>query len=271
MADNTSDTVPESSFKKPPMLSSIWDMTVFEAFDPGSKQAKYVTFYLITSKDELFFGQLFKKKKDITLEEYHHALHHVPDSEIYPLVPPNLPLTIAPPEFDDVSAYIKRPGLASYESFKGTEFVPKSVLEETLIMEQISKTPHPNIIHYHGCRVHRGRITGVVLERLDKTLAQYVDEPEFAHLDKGRFMEALESVIAYLHGLGLAHNDINPHNIMVRDGMPVVIDFGSCAPYGGRLQSLGSPGWYEDVFYTSAAKHDVFALNKMREWLDRPE
>lgn len=271
MADNTSDTVPESSSKKPPMLSSIWDMTVFEAFDPGSKQAKYVTFYLITAKDELFFGQLFKKKKDITLEEYHHALHHVPDSEIYPLVPPNLSLTIAPPEFDDVSAYIKRPGLASYESFKGTEFAPKSVLEETLIMEQISKTPHPNIIHYHGCRVHRGRITGVVLERLDKTLAQYVDEPEFAHLDKGRFMEALESVIAYLHGLGLAHNDINPHNIMVRDGIPVVIDFGSCAPYGGRLQSLGSPGWYEEVFYTSAAKHDVFVLNKMREWLGRPE
>lgn len=167
MAETTSGTIPESPSKKPPTLSSVWDMTVFEAFDPGSKQAKYVT-----------------------------------------------------PEFDDVSAYIKRPGLASYESFKGTEFVPKSVLEETLIMEQISKTPHPNIIHYHGCRVHRGRITGVVLERLDKTLAQYVDEPEFAQLDKGGFMGALESVIAYLHGLGLAHNDIKPHNIMVRDGMP---------------------------------------------------
>lgn len=170
-----------------------------------------------------------------------------------------------------MSAYIKRPSLASYESFKGTDFVPKSVLEETLIMEQISKSPHPNIIHYHGCRVHRGRITGVDLERLDKTLAQYVDEPEFAHLDKGRFMEALEYGIAYLHGLGLAHNDIKPHNIMVRDGMPVVIDFGSCAPFGGRLQSLGSPGWCEEEFYTSAARHDVFALNKMRQWLDKPQ
>lgn len=271
MAETTSGTIPESPSKKPPTLSSVWDMTVFEAFDPGSKQAKYVTFYLITSSDELFFGQLFKPKKDITLDEYHHALHHVPDSEIYPLIPPNMPLITAPPSLDDVSAYIKRPGLASYESFKGTDFVPKSVLEETLIMEQISKSPHPNIIHYHGCRVHRGRITVIVLERLDKTLAQYVDEPEFAHLDKGRFMEALESGIAYLHGLGLAHNDINPHNIMVRDGMPVVIDFGSCAPFGGRLQSLGSPGWCEEEFYTSAARHDVFALNKMRQWLDKPE
>jgi hypothetical protein len=178
MAETTSGAIPESSSKKPPKLSSFWDMTIFEAFDPGSKESKYVTFYLITSEDELFFGQLFKKKKDTTLEEYHNALQHVPDSEVYPLIPHHVTLTIAPPELDDVSAYIKRPGLASYESFKGTEFVPKSVLEETLIMEQISKTPHPHIIRYRGCRLQRGRITGVVLERLDKTLAQYIDEPE---------------------------------------------------------------------------------------------
>ncbi|KAK0620983.1 kinase-like domain-containing protein [Immersiella caudata] len=238
---------------------------------PGSKESKYVTFYLITPEDELFFGQLFKSKKEIALEEYQNALQHVPDSEVYPLIPPNVTLTTAPPDLDDVSAYIKRPGLISYETFKGTDFVPKSVLEETLIMEQISKTPHPHIIRYHGCRVHRGRITGIVFEQLDKTLAQYVFEPEFAHLDKAKFTEALESAIAYLHQLGLAHNDINPHNIMVRDGLPFLIDFGSCAPYGGRLQSLGSPGWYEELFYTSEAKHDVFALNKMREWLDKPE
>lgn len=239
------------------MLSSVWDMTIFEAFDSGSKQSKYVTFYLITSEDEVFFGQLFKSKKDITLEEYHNALQHVPDSEIYPLIPGHVTLTTAPPELDDVSAYIKRPGLASYESFKGTEFVPKSVLEETLVMEQISQTAHPHIIRYHSCRVRRGRITGIVLERLDKTLAQYVYEPEFAHRDKAKFMEALESAVGHLHQLGLAHNDINPHNIMVRDGLPVLIDFGSCASYGGRLQSLGSPGWYEELFYTSEAKHDT--------------
>ncbi len=31
-------------------------------------------------------------------------------------------------------------------------------------------------------------------------------------------MEALESAIAYLHQLGLAHNDLSPLNVMVRDG-----------------------------------------------------
>ncbi|KAL2119939.1 hypothetical protein VTJ04DRAFT_6900 [Mycothermus thermophilus] len=188
-----------------------------------------------------------------------------------PTLSSNVTLTIAPPELDDVSAYIKRPGLVSYESFKGTDFAPKSILDETLIMEKISKTPHPHIIHYHGCRVHRGRITGLVLERLDMTLTQYVNEPEFAQLNKAKFMEALESAIAYLHQLELAHNDINPDNIMIRDELAVLIDFGSCAPYGSGLQSLGSPGWYEELFYTSEAKHDMYALNKMRTWLDNPE
>jgi len=69
---------------------------------------------------------------------------------------------------------------------------------------------------------------------------------------------------------GLAHNDINPYNIMVKDYNPILIDFGSCQPFGGRLQSLGSPGWYE-IFFTSQAKHDTYSLKKLRGWLETPE
>ncbi|KAK0627423.1 kinase-like domain-containing protein [Immersiella caudata] len=184
------------------------------AYDQGATQSKYVTFYLVTPEDKLYFGQLFKPKKEITLDEYNAALEYVPDSEIYP----------------------ERPGLNSYKSIKGSNFIPKGLLEETIIMEQISKTPHPNIIKYLGCRIRRGRITSIVLERLDQTLMDYIHEPEFAQLDKGKFVDALESAVAYLHKLGLAHNDINPYNIMIKDGgIPILIDFGSCQPFGGRL------------------------------------
>ncbi|KAL2173070.1 kinase-like domain-containing protein [Thermothelomyces heterothallicus CBS 202.75] len=268
-------TVSESgnmSEEKRPVVSSLQDLTIMEAFDRGATESKYVTFYLVTPEDELYFGQLFKKKKEITIEEYNSALEHVPDSEIYPEVPQGVALTIAPGDLDDASAFVKRPGIACYESVKGTEFVPKGLLEETLIMEQISKTPHPNIIRYLGCRIHRGRITSIVLERLDHTLMQYVHEPGFAQLDKTKFVDALESAVAYLHSLGLAHNDINPYNIMIKDGgQPVLIDFGSCQPFGGRLRSLGTPGWYEEIFYTSEAKHDTYALNKLRTWLENPQ
>ncbi len=260
----------ESSENRPPILSS-WDLTIIEAFQRGATEAKYVTFYHVTLEDELYFGQLFKSKKEITLAEYNAALERVPDSEVYPEVPQDTPLTIASDDLDDVSAYIKRPGLNVYETMKGSDFIVKELLEETIIMEQISKTPHPHIIGYLGCRVRRGRIISLLLERLDQTLMEYINEPTFAQLDKTEFVEALESAVAHLHSLGLAHNDINPYNIMVKDGMPVLIDFGFCRPFGERLPSLGSPRWCEEMTLTSQAKHDTYSLKRLREWLEKPE
>lgn len=75
----------------------------------------------------------------------------------------------------------------------------------------------------------------------------------------------------HLHSLGLAHNDINPSNIMVKGGVPILIDFGSCQPYGTRLQSLGTSGWYEELLFTSEKKHDTYALGKLREWFQEKE
>ncbi|KAM7184711.1 hypothetical protein V8F33_012825 [Rhypophila sp. PSN 637] len=92
--------------------------------------------------------------------------------------------------------------------------VPRSILKETLIIAQISKNPHPYIIKYYGYGV--------------------------------------ESAVKYLHSLGLAHNDINPDNIIVKDGMP----------------SLGTPGWYDELFYTSKKKYDIYSLKKLEEWLE---
>ena len=67
---------------------------------------------------------------------------------------------------------------------KGTNFIPRSVLEETLIMEQKSKIQHPNIIQYYGCHIRRGRITAIVLERLDQAFSQIAHTEEFGKIDK---------------------------------------------------------------------------------------
>ncbi|KAI8947836.1 kinase-like domain-containing protein [Xylaria longipes] len=261
-----SSTVLTDSAGAPP-VTSFQDLTIIEAFDPGSNKPKYTTFYSLTPGDELFFGESTKGKRELSLEEYRALLKRVGDEEIYPQVPTNLQLTIAPAELDNSNAFIKRPGLNCYESMKGTNHVPKSVLDETTIMELVSKTPHPNIIGYHGCRVKRGRITALVLELLDQTLTQYKSDGKLQSLDKDAFISNLQSAVDYLHSLGLAHNDINPDNIMVKDGMPVLIDFGSCAPVGQRLQSLGTEGWYEELFFTSQFKHDIYSMGKLREWL----
>lgn len=139
-------------------------------------------------------------------------------------------------------------------------------------MEKIFKIQHPNIVKYYGGQTKRGRITCIVLKQYDYTLSQYIHQPDFQHLDKARFLDALDSAVAFIHSLGLAHNDINPDNIMIgEDGLPVLLDFGSCAPYEQVLQSLGTEGWYEKLFFTSEKEHDDFALNKMKVWIQNPE
>jgi serine/threonine protein kinase len=254
-----------------PILTSLQDLTIITILDPETDEARYVIFYHISPDDNLYFGQLYKHGKDITLAEYNLSLNRVEDEEVYPLVPEGAALTIAPSNWDDTTAFIKRPGLSSYEIMKGTAYVPTQILQETLIMEQLSMAPHPNIITYLGCQVKRGRITAIVLERLGQTLTQLSQTPAFRQLDQVLFLKGVESAVQHIHSLGLAHNDINPDNIMIKDGTPVLIDFGSCQPFGANLQSLGTDGWYEEDFFTSEAKHDEYSLKMLKEWLQKLE
>jgi len=248
-------------------ITSLQDLTIIEAWGSDAESSKYVTFYHVTSTGELYFGESSKQKMSISLNEYRSALQRVSDDEIYPKIPEGTRLTVAPEALDDTLAYFKRTGLVHYESMRGTGFVPKALLDEVLVMEQISKASHPNIVGYYGCRVNRGRITAIVLERLGQTLEQYAAERPSLDLDIDRFFKDLKSAVDCLHSMGLAHNDINPRNIMVKNGSPVVIDFDSCQPVGARLQSLGTTGWYEEEFYTSEKKHDTYSLGKLQEWL----
>jgi serine/threonine protein kinase len=235
---------------KAPKLKSLQDLTIIEAWDNETNAPKYVTFYHVTAEEELWFGQSSKNKRDLNLDDYREAMERVPDEDVYPEIPTDIKLTTLPEDKIDCPVYIKRPGINCYETMQGTPFVVKALLDETLIMEKICKTQqHPNIIKYYGCRTARGRITSIILKKYEYTLSQYVHQPGcFQLIDKPAFINALESALDYIHSLGLAHNDINPDNIMIaEDGKaPILIDFGSCAPFGKPLQSLGTAGWYEE-------------------------
>ena len=163
-----------------------------------------------------------------------------------------------------------RPTLDKLFQFEpGFDFgTPKQVLDETLIMEKLAKNPHRNIIHYRGCRVKRGRITGIVIDKYEMSLEQFIKSAEVKNLDIDAFLSDISSAVDHLHSLGLAHNDINPGNIMMGEkNQPVLIDFGSCQPFGRLLQTFGTPGWFEEDFWTSEKKHDDIALEKLRQWL----
>lgn len=250
------------------VLTSFQQLWIAEVAKSPDDPILYVMFYHVSADECAYYGQLFKPKLEIALDEYRAALERVPDEEAFPEIPSHSQLTIAPASLDCDAVFTKRPGLKNFDIWKGTRTCAQEVLNETLIMEKIAKSPHENIVTYHGCITARGRITGIVLERFDKNLAEYALANTLEHLDKSAFLQAMEAAVQHLHALGLAHNDINPHNIMVRNNMPVLVDFGSCQPFGAKLQSLGTPGWCKEDFTTSESEHDVYSLGVLRTWLD---
>ncbi|GJC96427.1 hypothetical protein ColKHC_05253 [Colletotrichum higginsianum] len=250
---------------------------VAESFDPVTRAFLDTTFALIDKDDEVYFGQLAIRKLKISLEEYSAALVRVPDAEIYPKLPESgEQLSIFRDEQPLASnLYLKRPRLVEYEEYKDqdcVEIIPGLLYKEARNLEAVSRHPHPGIIGYHGCRVRRGFITGLVLDRHPVDLKNRVKEEGKPPLDKVAFLGALELALAHLHNLGLAHNDLNPANILISEtGMPVLIDFDSCRPIGQKLlHSRGTPGWTDesDSWDTSEIRHDTFAIEKIHGWLD---
>jgi serine/threonine protein kinase len=126
---------------------------------------------------------------------------------------------------------------------------PQLALNETLTIEQLSRNPHPNIIRYLGCRIRRSRVVAVCIEKHEQTLGELALTVKFASIDSKIVLTALHSAVKHPHGMGLAHNDTNLDNILLEeDQMPVLIDFGSCQPFGKPLQTFGTPGWTDEDF-----------------------
>lgn len=248
-------------------LCSICEDTV----ESNGEQVPRTAFAAVDAEENAFFGvKLGIHIKQLTVEIARDCLQPLPDEEIYPDFP-TTGLTAAP---DDCSGrYVKRTAWPSYLDFKGTTFIPRLMLQEAQTMELLAQQPHPNIVGYYGCRVKRGRIAGLVLETFsfsyDIAFAAQRSDLFKGLVDKDRIMSGLRSAVSHLHSMGLAHNDINPANIMLKEqGEPVLIDFGSCQPVGQRLMSCGTAGWRQEEFYTSEIAHDDYSLGILEQWLE---
>ncbi|KAK3372205.1 hypothetical protein B0H63DRAFT_550681 [Podospora didyma] len=165
-----------------PEVKSPDDLVVIKCWDVNSN-ALATTFLLITDDNEVFFGQASQDQDPgkMSLNEYTKALKHAPDGELFPKLPGRESSTIAADKQDEDGAriFVKGPGL--YRCQPGVNMkTPPLVLRETLIMEALSRYPHPNIIRYHGCRVRRGCITAIVLDKHGQTLSQLAETtPDF--------------------------------------------------------------------------------------------
>jgi serine/threonine protein kinase len=248
----------------------------------------YTFAFTFDDDDHLELGHLVGPRSNHTPDQLIAALERVPDERIYFQLPAAFAITVAGEPTMGPGLRLKRPLVIQYNWIQddadedpkvARDSIANWLRHEVEAMQLIAQhPPHPNIVKYYGCRVRRGFVTGIVMEAIDGVnLSEYIKSGKTI-ADKERFLAALESAVRYLHGVvGLVHNDFNPNNIMVRreDETPVLIDFGSAHRQGDLIVGpLGTTGWMEtmDAWYCiSSESHDLWALEKLRGWLDKPE
>lgn len=252
----------------PPLANYVAPVDIFDRRDPETGQFRHSVGYYVTKIDFAYCATFADRCHEVSDEQFVSAMKLIPDAEIYPPIPGNLTITN---QSDTEEVHIKRPAITDYDEKQDNSAIPRDILDEACIMECVARVPHPNIVHYYGCRVRRGRIVGLVTERLGYTLKQHSETPAFLSLDKQAFYRALLLAVAHLHKMGLAHNDIKPSNVMVKNGMPVLIDFGSCRPFNTKLLgTTGTMGWSKNQSGVSHREHDEYALEVLWRWLCNP-
>ncbi len=78
---------------------------------------------------------------------------------------------------------------------------------------------------------------------LDEDIEQH---GRYAPVELALFVAQLLSGLRAIHAHGFVHVDVKPDNVMIREGRPVLVDFGSARPIGSLQPSgtlIGSPGY----------------------------
>ncbi|TPX14915.1 uncharacterized protein E0L32_005024 [Thyridium curvatum] len=182
---------------------TAWEDLAFfhEEVDDETGEFQHATFALVDNDNLAYFGKTNHPRRNATFKQLTSALVHIPEHTIFPEWAPHRGNLTLAEETQLNTYYIKRPNLAMYDVFqehKVLDLIPKGLLEEARTMEMLSLHPHPNIVRYHGCRVRRNRITGLVLDRHPNTLSDYLKN-KIGPINKEPFMQALESAIHHLH------------------------------------------------------------------------
>lgn len=184
------------------------------------------------------------------------SLKRVPDEDVYPMAQSHTTTTTLGEN------YFKTPRLKTYDVFQGTGLVAELLLREAETLELLLRNPHPNLIQYHGCKVCRGRIVGLVLKRYRGTLEEYMKRGNVISLAS---FNGIKLAVQHLHSLGYAHNDIKADNIMIdADNAWILVDMDSCRPFGEKLIMAGDRAWI-----ASSPENDKIALDKLWSEISR--
>jgi serine/threonine protein kinase len=166
----------------------------------------------------------------------------------------------------DDSLYYKTPSLLSYDVNNEDNGIAEDVLKEVQNYEYLQANPCQHLAQYYGCLVEEGRIAAIVLAKYESTLDDRVENGPYP-LHPTLWLTQIRAGVQYLHDLGLAHNDLNPRNIMLLEDQAVIIDFDSCCAFGMELGKGGTPDWYDEEARLSSVSNDEHGLRKLEEYL----
>jgi serine/threonine protein kinase len=127
--------------------------------------------------------------------------------------------------------------------------------------------PHPVLPRLYAEDV-TGPVPFIAVEYVDgPTLADEIDETgKLAETDVAMLGLQLLTGLRALHERGLAHVDVKPENIVLRDGRPVLVDFGSARELGAKQppgSPVGTPGYAPPEMEACdpiSAAMDIYAL-----------
>lgn len=271
---SSDDSDAEAGFigSPPPSILAFQSLySLAESFNVDDGSFSHCTFSYLGPNYTFYFGQSPKTKGELTLQLISDALKRIPAPEIYPRAPPHI--KVYRHAAIDEHVYLKLPDILRYEDLAGTNLMARLCLHEVDAFERLERLerhwhPHPNIAKYHGCIVRGERVVGVVMDRYPITLADRIIEEKPDAFPWENCLQRIESAVEHLHALGLAHNDLNPNNVMLDDSdVPYLIDLGSCRPFGKALVTAGTVGWVDRDFTMSALENDDVGLRKLKAWL----
>ncbi|KAF5671429.1 serine threonine kinase [Fusarium heterosporum] len=160
--------------------------------------------------------------------------------------------------------HVKQGAVAQYKVEKKGRYIKDLILAEAEICEHLMDHPHLNIAKYWGCDVVDDRIRGLCFGKYTMTLFERAELG--IPLDHEHCLRGIRDGLDHLHSLGFAHNDINPHNIMLDAGdNAIIIDFDSCKPIGETMIKGGTPDWCVENSWISSPENDFYGLNKIAE------
>ena len=112
------------------------------------------------------------------------------------------------------------------KTYVNDAFAPSNLIE----IDTLVRMDHPNVVKTHKAYVNKQCGVCLLLDLADSDLDKYIkdhsEQAGTATPEKQRIMFGLACGLNYLHSNFIIHKDLKPPNVLLKNGVPLIADFG---------------------------------------------